>query len=86
VEQPASVHRCGIDTNRSHRVHFHVRDREVFARAGKLASDAPVSNEFAHQYYSIQSDGQRFLVSNAVEGLESPPITVVLNWTAGLDR
>lgn len=35
--------------------------------------------------YDMTGDGQRFLVANVVEGLQSPPIVVVLNWTAGLN-
>ena len=30
--------------------------------------------------YDMTPDGQRFLVANVVEGLQSPPIVVVLNW------
>jgi serine/threonine protein kinase len=34
--------------------------------------------------YAVASDGQRFLVSSPVEGQRGEPISVVLNWTAGL--
>ena len=32
------------------------------------------------------ADGQRFLVNTLVEEPPAPPITIVLNWTAGLKR
>jgi hypothetical protein len=34
----------------------------------------------------VKQDGERFLVSRATEAKESHPITVVLNWTAGLKK
>ena len=34
--------------------------------------------------YNVTADGRRFLVNTIPEGATSPPITVVLNWTAGL--
>jgi Tol biopolymer transport system component len=37
------------------------------------------------QVYSVAPDGQRFLLASPVEAASSP-ITVVLNWTAGLKR
>ncbi|MCC6390409.1 MAG: type II toxin-antitoxin system HicA family toxin [Bryobacterales bacterium] len=37
-------------------------------------------------YYSPAVDGRRFLINVAPEGAVSAPITVVLNWTAGLKR
>jgi hypothetical protein len=38
--------------------------------------------------YAPSADGQRFLVNLPAggEGAAAPPITVVLNWAAGLDR
>lgn len=36
--------------------------------------------------FSISADGQRFLVNSAVEEVNQTPITVVLNWTAGLKK
>ena len=39
-----------------------------------------------HQY-DVSTDGQRFLVNTLVEqGASAPPVTVVLNWTAGLNK
>ena len=36
--------------------------------------------------YAVTADGKRFLVNTEVEEATSSPITVVLNWTAGLKR
>jgi hypothetical protein len=42
---------------------------------------------FAGLYeYAVSADGQRFLVNTAPEQATSSPITVVLNWTAGLKK
>ncbi len=37
-------------------------------------------------HYAVSRDGQRFLVNRLSEGDASSPITVVLNWTAGLKK
>ena len=34
--------------------------------------------------YDVTDNGQRFLVSQPVEGAGTSPITVVLNWLAGV--
>jgi serine/threonine protein kinase/Tol biopolymer transport system component len=36
--------------------------------------------------YAVSADGQRFLINTAPEQAASAPITVVLNWTAGLKK
>jgi hypothetical protein len=36
--------------------------------------------------WSSSSDGQRFLVNTIVEGATATPITLVINWTAGLSK
>jgi Tol biopolymer transport system component len=36
--------------------------------------------------YDVTRDGQRFLLNVPVEDAPTPPITVVLNWTAGLKK
>src|SRR5262249_3981642 len=36
--------------------------------------------------YVVTRDGQRFLINNPVEQASQTPITVVLNWTAGLKK
>ncbi|MBI4480006.1 MAG: serine/threonine-protein kinase [Acidobacteria bacterium] len=38
------------------------------------------------QQYDVAADGQRFLINTPVEGGVSAPLTVVLNWTAGLKK
>ena len=37
-------------------------------------------------HYEVSDDGQRFLIEAAVEGSTQLPVTVVLNWQAGLGR
>jgi hypothetical protein len=37
------------------------------------------------QQYDVTADGQRFLVRVDAEG-STPPINIVLNWTAGLKK
>ena len=37
-------------------------------------------------HYDVTSDGQRFLVNTVSGSASDLPITVVLNWTAGLRR
>jgi len=36
--------------------------------------------------YDVSADGQRFLISTGLDQSESAPITVVLNWAAGLKK
>jgi Tol biopolymer transport system component len=36
--------------------------------------------------YDVSADGQRFLINTLPEDAEPAPITVVVNWTAGLQR
>jgi len=36
--------------------------------------------------YDVTADGQRFLINTAPEQTASAPVTVVLNWTAGLKK
>jgi hypothetical protein len=36
--------------------------------------------------YDVAADGQRFLINTLPEDAEPAPITVVVNWTAGLQR
>jgi hypothetical protein len=36
--------------------------------------------------YAVSNDGQRFLIRNVAGGGTAPPITVVLNWQAGLKK
>jgi eukaryotic-like serine/threonine-protein kinase len=36
--------------------------------------------------YDVSPDGQRFLMSTPIENTTSPPITVITNWLAGIER
>ena len=36
--------------------------------------------------YAVSNDGQRFLIPSVAGGGTGPPITVVLNWQAGLKK
>ena len=36
--------------------------------------------------YGVSPDGQRFLINTLPERSASPPLTAVLNWTAGLQK
>ena len=36
--------------------------------------------------YAVAADGQRFLLNNAPEEVESGPITVIANWNPGATR
>ena len=36
--------------------------------------------------YDVSADGQRFLINAPVENAGSAPITVVVNWDAGLEK
>jgi hypothetical protein len=38
------------------------------------------------RHYAAARDGRRFLISWATEEAQSAPVTVVLNWTAGLNK
>lgn len=37
-------------------------------------------------YYSVGRDGQRFLLNAMVETETNAPLTVIVNWTAGIVR
>lgn len=36
--------------------------------------------------YDVSTDGQKFLINTAVGQTTSAPITLVFNWTAGLNK
>lgn len=38
------------------------------------------------EVYDVSPDGQRFLVATSIEESSATPITVVVNWTAGLGK
>ena len=68
-------------------------DQKVMAvgvRAGpgfKSAAPVPLfaARFLNHLYYDVSADGQRFLVETEVPE-EPTPLTLVVNWTAGLER
>jgi hypothetical protein len=41
---------------------------------------------FATRSYAVSNDGQRFLITDAGGTRNDPPLTVVLNWQAGLKK
>ena len=46
----------------------------------------PYSNSLSGRDYAVSNDGQKFLVSGVEESGEAPPLTVVLNWQAGVKK
>ena len=46
----------------------------------------PLSGTSLRHQYDVTADGQRFLVNTVVNESSDAPITVVLNWTAGLKK
>jgi eukaryotic-like serine/threonine-protein kinase len=55
-------------------------------QAGLPKSLISVPGNGSHRSYALSNDGQRFLVVVPTEGGSSPPVTVVLNWQAGLHK
>ena len=48
--------------------------------------DARATTATARYSYDVSADGQRFLINTFPEQAASEPITVVVNWTAGLPK
>jgi hypothetical protein len=46
----------------------------------------PVNGIGAGYPYDVSADGQRFLVNTIVEATALPPITLVVNWTAAIQK
>jgi len=44
------------------------------------------SSNLSSPYYSVTRDGQRFLLSTIVETEPNAPLSVVVNWAAGLKK
>jgi hypothetical protein len=61
---------CGVGTPRT-----------LFA----LGTDAFAAGGVPHRY-SVTADGQRFLVSRTTKEAVPTPLTVIINWTAGLKQ
>jgi Tol biopolymer transport system component/predicted Ser/Thr protein kinase len=51
-----------------------------------FATHVPGGVDYLRTHYAASRDGQRFLVNTQVGDAAPNPITVVLNWTAGLKR
>ena len=56
------------------------------ASAPKALFQTQVVRYDAPNRYDVSADGQRFLINTPVGEVSQTPITVVLNWTAGLKR
>jgi hypothetical protein len=78
-------------------LYYHAPDGKVMAAAvvgeESLAVGAPValfefrSGRLLDQpYYSVDRDGQRFLLNSIVESETNLPLTVMVNWTAVLKK
>ena len=45
-----------------------------------------VNSYMSPDRYAVSADGQRFLINSTVQESSQTPITVILNWTAGLKK
>ena len=61
--------------------------RETAIERGRGRAVVSVAAQCGRRYYQVAPDGRRFLfnISPAVEATPTP-ITVVVNWTAGLKK
>ena len=59
---------------------------EVSTARALFEAPVDVASAAAANRYDVSADGQRFLVNAPVENTGSAPITVVVNWNAGLGR
>ena len=48
--------------------------------------NGPINGVGFRAQYDVTRDGQRFLINVPLEDTASSPITVVVNWTAGLKK
>ena len=59
----------------------------TFAAGAPRALDIPRGDSFAYTSYAASRDGKRFLVSTGMEESTTvPPLTVVVNWLAGVKK
>jgi hypothetical protein len=76
-------------------LYYHALDNKLMAASvtggTSLAVGAPVAivelgyrGIVDHAYYSVDRDGQRFLLNTVVESETNSPLTVIVNWMAGL--
>jgi hypothetical protein len=56
--------------------------------APQVLFDVRTSSAVTQTYYmyDVLQDGQRFIVATGRQEVETAPVTVVLNWTAGLRK
>ena len=52
----------------------------------RLLNGPSVAAAFTRHQYDVARDGQRFLLNVPFEDAAASPITVVLNWPAGLKK
>jgi len=57
----------------------------AFFAGGKLKR-IDTNGIWASRGYDVTADGQRFLFSQSTQEETPPPITVVLNWTAEIEK
>jgi Tol biopolymer transport system component len=70
-------------------IHFTSDDQGVDADAAVPLFSTHVGGAVqspSRQQYSVSPDGQRFLMNTVTEEAVSSPITVILNWTAGIKK
>ena len=95
--RPAVTFRDGVMTALRSSISLRTTELMVAAVNGKGASfevgavkplfrDAHVAFTGVGYQYDVSADGQRFLINTSPEQATSAPITVVLNWTAGLKK
>jgi hypothetical protein len=53
---------------------------------GLFQTRVPALTVYDRNLYAVTKDGQRFLINTVVDEAVSSPVTLVLNWTAGLKR
>jgi hypothetical protein len=52
----------------------------------KMMFDSQVGGRYFWVNYAVAPDGQRFLFAMPAEHQTAPPMTVILNWAAGLKK
>jgi hypothetical protein len=55
-------------------------------RLGPYEILAPIGATTNNHYWDVAADGKRFLINTVVGDSTAAPITVVLNWEAGLKK
>ena len=60
--------------------------RPLFQTKIAIPPSQSASNLDGDWQYDVSADGSRFLMVSRTEGTEAPPVTVVLNWFAGITK